>query len=348
MSQASILGRKNNIMQENDYILLLNKKFTGEINARELQILEAWIEESPRHAELATQYAQIWNQASVREKQFSPDMDAEFRELKRRIARREGKPVKTVSIGRRWMRIAAAAAFLLAAVLGYREVAPAPVEMVVVEAGNADKRELNLPDGSRVWLRRHGILKYPAAFNGNTREVALTGEAYFEVEHRPDQPFRVELPNNGSVEVLGTAFNVKYGADESEAAVLVRSGTVRFSPRGMNHGEVLHGGEKAIFRQGSNQIVRSSVISFNELAWQSGRLEFVRAPMREVISNLEQYYGVKITVRNTALLQCLHTSPLMAGQPVEKALETLATIYQLDVSNPAPGQFILSGGIGCQ
>lgn len=335
-------------MQENDYILLLNKKFTGEIDARELQILEAWIGESPRHAELATQYAQIWNQASVGEKQFSLDMDAEFRELKQRIARREGAPVKRVFMAQRWMRVAAAAVFLLAAVLGYREFAATGVEVVVVQAVNMDKRQIDLPDGSRVWLRRDGVLKYPKVFNGERREIELNGEAYFEVEHRPAQPFRVELPDNGSVEVLGTKFSVKYRAGEPEPSVLVRSGTVRFSPRGMINGPVLRDGEKAVFKPVSAQVIRSTVASFNELAWQSGRLEFVRAPMREVIADLEQYYGVKITVRNTALLHCLHTSPLMTGQPVEKALETLSTIYQLDVSNPAPGQFILSGGISCQ
>ncbi|MCK6693414.1 MAG: FecR domain-containing protein [Thermoanaerobaculia bacterium] len=335
-------------MQENDYLLLLNKKFTGEINARELQILEAWIEESPRHAELASQYAQIWNQAPARDRQFSLDMEAEFRELKRRIARREEMPAKTASIGQRWIRVAASVVFLLAAVLVYREFKPATANMIVVEAGHLDKRKIDLPDGSRVWLRGGGALKYPKVFTGELREVELDGEAYFEVAHRPDQPFRVELPDNGSVEVLGTEFNVKYRAGEPEPAVLVRSGAVRFSPQGMKNGPVLKGGEKAVFKPGSAQLIRSNVHSFNELAWQSGRLEFVRAPMREVVADLEQYYGVKITVRNTALLDCLHTSPLMADQPVEKALETLSTIYQLKVSNPAPGQYMLEGGIACR
>ena len=345
--QPSSTGKRN-IMQENDYILLLNKKLTGEIDARELQLLEAWIDESPRNAEIAEQYALVWNQASVRENQFHLDLDAEFRVLKSRIAREEGTRAKTVSIGHRWMRIAAAAVLLLAAMWGYRQFAPVPADMVVVEAGNLGKRQIDLPDGSRVWLRRNGTLEYPAAFNSRYREVKLDGEAYFKVTHRPEQPFRVGLPDNGSVEVLGTEFNVKYRAGEPEATVLVRSGKVRFAPRGMQNAPVLSGGEKAVFNPESAQVIRSGVTSYNEVAWQSGRLEFVRAPMREVISDLEKYYRVKIAVRNTALLNCLHTAPMMADQPVEQALKILATTYQLEISNPAPGQFILAGGISCQ
>lgn len=331
-------------MQENDYILLLHKKFTGEITPRESQILETWIDESPRHADVAEQYFQIWNKAGTRQKEFSLDLDAEFRDLKIRISKTEmPRTAKTIPIGIRLLRLAAALAFLLTAFWGYRQFVGNQVETVTVYAGNLEKQRINLPDGTRVWLRKNGSLEYPAVFSSQLRQVKLNGEAYFEVVPRPDQPFQVKLPDNGQVEVLGTEFGVKANAGDPEAIVLVRSGKVRFSPAGMKNGPALIAGEKAVYNRLSAQIKRSKVSSFNDLAWHSGGLEFIRTPLKDVVADLEKYYQVKIDLQNSELFQCKHTSPL-TNQPIEQVLETLSLIYGLSVSNPAPGHFLLTGG----
>lgn len=335
-------------MQENDYILLLHKKFTGEINTRESQVLEAWIGESPRNAEVAEQYLQIWNKSGARQRAFSLDLDAEFHNLKMRISKTEIAPVvKTIPIGTRLLRIAAALAFLLTAFWGYRQFAGNQADAVIVFAGQSEKQQVNLPDGTRVWLRKNGRLEYPATFNGEIRQVQLDGEAYFEVTSRPDQPFQVKLPDNGQVEVLGTEFGVKSKAGDSEAIVLVRSGKVRFSPGGMKNGPALIAGDKAVYNLQSAQIKRSKVSSFNDLAWHSGGLEFVRTPLKEVVADLEKYYSVSIEIKNPELFNCKYTSPL-TNQPIEQVLETLSIIYGLSVSNPAPGAFVLSGGNNCK
>lgn len=335
-------------MQENDYILLLHKKFTGEIDTRESQILETWIGESPRHAEVAEQYLQIWNKAGDRQKEFFLDLDAEFHDLKIRISKTEiPRIAKSIPIGIRLLRLAAAVAFLLTAYWGYRQFAGNQVESVIVYAGNLEKRRIDLPDGTRVWLRKNGRLEYLAAFKGKLRQVKLNGEAYFEVAPRPDQPFQVELPDAGQVEVLGTEFGVKSTAGDPEAIVLVRSGKVRFSPGGMKNGPALIAGEKAVYNRQSAQIKRSKVSSFNDLAWYSGGLEFIRTPLKDVVADLEKYYHVKIELQNSELFQCKHTSPL-TNQPIEQVLKTLSVIYGLSVSNPAPGHFVLTGGGSCQ
>lgn len=335
-------------MQENDYILLLHKKFTGEIDTRELQLLETWIGESPRHAEVAEQYLQIWNKSGTKQKEFSLDLDAEFHDLKIRISKTEiPRTAKTIPIGIRLLRFAAALAFLLTAFWGYQQFAGNQVETVTVYAGNLEKQRIDLPDGTRVWLRKNGSLEYPAAFNDKLRQVKLNGEAYFEVVPRSDQPFQVELPDEGQVEVLGTEFGVKATAGDSEAIVLVRGGKVRFSPGRMKNGPALIAGEKAVYNRLSAQIKRSKVSSFNDLAWHSGGLEFIRTPLKDVVADLEKYYNVKIDLQNSELFQCKHTSPL-TNQPIEQVLKTLSVIYGLSVSNPSPGHFVLSGGSSCR
>lgn len=62
---------------------------------------------------------------------------------------------------------------------------------------------MTLSDGTKVWLNSESSLKYPTAFTSNTREVEITGEAYFEVKHNSEHPFRVHLPNGSVVEDIG-------------------------------------------------------------------------------------------------------------------------------------------------
>ncbi len=64
--------------------------------------------------------------------------------------------------------------------------------------------QLTLSDGTKVWLNAASSITYPTAFNGKTREVNITGEAYFEVAKNKRQPF-VVLSRNIQIEVLGTS-----------------------------------------------------------------------------------------------------------------------------------------------
>jgi len=330
-------------MQANDdYILLLSKQFSGDISPAESNVLDQWLAQSPENEQLAAELRQVWEKTGDYTKAFSPNLDVAFRQVQQRINIAEKPRSRVVPLGPRLLRIAAALALLLFAVWGYREIASPP--MLTATASAEDKRLISLPDGSRVWLRRDAALEYPAAFSGSERRVKLVGEAFFEVKHDPAQPFHVDLAEGGSVDVLGTQFSVRQ--NDTEKSVLVKSGKVRFNMDG-NRGEVtLEKGEKAVYNRPANTLQKMKVTTFNELSWQTGGLEFVKTPMHQVITDLEQFYNVKITLRNPAMRSCAHISPL-TNQPIEKVLESLALTYDFRVTTPAPGQYELSGG-NCQ
>ena len=72
----------------------------------------------------------------------------------------------------------------------------ARAEEITLLTAKGNVGEFTLPDGSRVWLNGESRLKYPAEFSGPTREVALSGEAFFEVSKDSLRPFRVNMDND--------------------------------------------------------------------------------------------------------------------------------------------------------
>lgn len=327
-------------MQDFDFILLLNKRFSGEISVDESMLLDDWIAQSSENAQLAEQYQAVWNNASRQPKIFKLDMDAEYQSLQTRLGTAERPAARVIPLRVQLMRVAAALAFLLFAVWGYRQIDLGTPEVLVEQVVNQPKRLIELPDGTRVWLRQSATLERPAQFTAHERRIKLNGEAYFEVAHKPSQPFRIELPDGGLVEVLGTRFNIQTA---TETSVLVRDGKVRYAPDGKTAGTLLTKNKKAVFNKKTAQLRLSEVATFNELAWQTGGLEFVHTPLSNVISDLETYYQVKIELQNPALQSCFYTAPL-TNQPLQEVLEVLSITFHFKISNPAPGRYILMKG----
>ena len=331
-------------MQNFDFVLLLQKRFTGEISASEVDVLNDWISQSEENARLAQQFQLLWAKSTESQPVFSLDMDAEFRQVQSRIYKEDSAPTRIVPI-RSWVfRAAAAIAVILVSVWGIQQLMPASAPMLVEHVSDQAKRQITLPDGTVVWLRQNAKLEFPAVFADAQRLVKLDGEAYFEVAHREHQPFQIELPGKGKVEVLGTRFNVRTNNDAT--SILVRDGKVRYTPDQKTNGVLLTGGDKAVYQPKHAEIRLSKVRTFNELAWQTGGLEFVRTPLNDVIADLEIFYDVSINLQNSEMGQCLHTAPL-TNQPIEQVLNSLALTYQFQISNPAPGRYILSKG-SCQ
>ena len=327
-------------MQEQDYILLLTNQFSGEITPAEAADLQQWLDQSPENRQLAAEWRQVWEQSGTYTPVFQPDLAADFRKVQDRIRNTAVPRARIVPLGRRLLRVAAALVFLTAAFWVFRTFVYPPVAQLSASAVEP-MRELALPDGSHVWLRQGATLDFPQKFAGKERRVRLRGEAYFDVAHSASQPFRVELPDGGLVEVLGTQFDIRQS--DQQNSVLVRSGRVRFYMDKNGGKMVLNPGEKATYNLPTNTTQQTKVSSFNELAWQAGGLEFIKTPLATVVTDLEQYYHVQILLRNAALRDCLHTAPL-TNQPLEKVLQSLSLTYQLKVLRTAPGQYELVGG----
>ena len=83
------------------------------------------------------------------------------------------------------------------------------------------RAQMDLPDGSVVWLNSQTTLTYDEDFGKKDRKVTLDGEAYFEVAHNKEIPFYVQTENI-KVQVTGTKFDVcSYKGSNSFIARLI-------------------------------------------------------------------------------------------------------------------------------
>ncbi|MDX1911276.1 MAG: FecR domain-containing protein [Saprospiraceae bacterium] len=326
---------------EEKYLLLLSKRCTGEINAEESAALDHWLRQSPENEQFATATLKAWEIAGTYGKTFTPSLDADFQKVMAKIKAQHKTEVR-VSWRRPVLRVAAAIALLIGALWGWQQFGASQTNEIIVSADQLSGASKQLPDGSVCWLNNGSQLRYTTGMSDESRLVTLEGEAYFEVAHDPARPFKVSLQNGGSVEVLGTQFDVRQ--TDTETAVIVRSGKVRFVPAGQTDGPVLLANQKAVYDRNQAKIHISVLNSLNELAWQTGGLEFVNTPLSQVVKDLERFYGVHIELQNPNMSGCPHSAPL-TNLPIEKVLASLALTHQLKVKKSGDRSYVLSGGV---
>ena len=150
--------------------------------------------------------------------------------------------------------------------------------------------QVNLPDGSKVWLNAASSLKYPLHFNGNERKVELTGEAYFEIAHDAARPFRVSSSQQ-VVQVLGTHFNINAYEDEAAVVTTLLQGSVQVIP-GNGKPVMLIPGQHAV--NNNNRLVAEQADVQNAIAWKSGRTQFTNTDIKTIMRMLARWYDIEV------------------------------------------------------
>ncbi|MGF6850127.1 transmembrane sensor [Chitinophaga sp. W3I9] len=149
-----------------------------------------------------------------------------------------------------------------------------------------------LGDGTQVWIDAGSTLTYPAAFSGGKREVSATGQVYFEVAQNSNQPFIVKSSiNKTTIEVLGTAFNLRSFRDEEKMKVTLVSGTVKVNTAAAS--QLLHPGEQAATAGSAIQLLTNADLQ-QVTAWKEGLFVFNGADIATIMSELQRYYNVDV------------------------------------------------------
>jgi ferric-dicitrate binding protein FerR (iron transport regulator) len=182
---------------------------------------------------------------------------------------------------------------------------------------------IKLPDGSNVILRDGSQLDMHPSFEGNTREVSLEGEAYFDIAPLPEKPFIIHTGHLKTT-VLGTAFFIKANPTESLITVTVTRGKVKVENE-KTLLAVLEADKQLIYHAPSNHVSEKTVDAEKEAAWKSHDLIFRNSPFETIVQELSHLYEVRITFDDDFLKQRRITASLDDRDSIETILDILCT-----------------------
>lgn len=158
---------------------------------------------------------------------------------------------------------------------------------------------LTLSDGTKVWLNAASSIEYPVAFNGKTRKVTISGEAYFEVAKNAKQPFIVNIENSKTnIEVLGTHFNINTYADNGSYKTTLLEGSIKLSTG--KRKLLLQPNQQAVSQPDSEQVLLiNNVNSGDILAWKNNLFHFNQASIGDVMLELARWYNIQVIYEGT-------------------------------------------------
>ncbi|MBE9598563.1 FecR family protein [Pedobacter sp. MC2016-24] len=162
-------------------------------------------------------------------------------------------------------------------------------EFNTIEAPKGGQWQVILPDGSKVFLNALSSLKYPVSFSKRERRVELNGEAYFEISHNKNLPFRV-IAKGQTVEVLGTHFNIMAYPDEAVIKTTLFTGSVRVASA--SESMILKPGEQSQL-SGDKLKVVPDVDLEDVMAWKNGYFKFDEN-LADVMAKVSRWYDVEV------------------------------------------------------
>ncbi len=149
---------------------------------------------------------------------------------------------------------------------------------------------LTLSDGTKVWVNSDSQLTYPVNFTDSTREVTISGEAYFSVNHS-DVPFIVKT-DRGDITVLGTEFNVNnYPGSRETITTLVNGKIAYLAPDGEKF--VLTPEQQIVIKQDGQKEIKT-VDTRYATSWKTGLFLFQEMRLEDIMNQLERWYDIHV------------------------------------------------------
>jgi transmembrane sensor len=331
---------------------LLAKYLCNEAGESERQEVEAWAGQSGINLAELNHSRELIDKARLWFESHPYNSAAAWEKIERRL--QSDVPVVQMQPGintvfyRRMLRVAAT--ILLAVSLGtagyyigFRQHKPA----IFTEVVSNDRQVvtgITLPDGSVVTLNGNSSLTYPRTFSGNTREVSIKGEAFFEIQPDAARPFLITA-GSAQIKVLGTSFNVCAYPEAETVEVVVETGKVQVtcSPLAQTSGceLILAPGEKGSLSNMDLTLVKSVNSDRNLSAWRTRQLVFEETPLFEVIVTLEKVYFVNIQLADPALSNLVLTANFNQ-QSVDFILDVIRLTFSLELTSENGQYFLIS------
>jgi len=315
-------------MTEKEVKILMTKFLNGTITANEEKLLEKF------DASLIIENEDRVFKSDDNKKQLG-------QKLLHRIHSKQNKKSK-----KSWLKVAAAIAVIInLGVVAYFSLnadnkVPETVSQIVETTDWGKRKDFVLSDGTEIKLNSGSTISFPEKFIGNTREVTLIGEAFFNVAKNPDKPFIIKSGDLCTT-VLGTSFNINAYPKSDDISVTVATGKVQIGAK--NSLVYLLPNEQGVFHKKSDSISKNDVDTNSLINWQKGLLKFNDITVKEALGMLEKWYGVTFVIHDDQPLDC-HITASFDNETLSNVLESI-TYVKKDLSfKPLKNNTILIKG----
>jgi ferric-dicitrate binding protein FerR (iron transport regulator) len=357
-------------MNEERVWYLLSVQLSGEASPEELEELNTLLKEQPGLGLRADIMRNLWNSKHRKaELATASRFDKHLQRLSNHLAQPalqfdtetiETEP-ETDAVPHRsrlrwlWLASGVAASVLIVflVVSPGKKTSDKPVASNTISTRPGSKSKVELPDGTQVWLNADSKLTYAQNFLGNTREVTLTGEAYFDVAHvnSPETGQRIPFiihTNSIDVRVLGTAFNVRsYPGEKTVETALIRGSVEVTLHNNPDKKIVLKPDEKLIVKNDNATVVNTKPASnadgdnepmmmlskihpykedttaHYETMWVKNKLAFENETFDRMLPELERWYNVTIVLKNESL-KGLHFTGVFENKSLAEIMDALS------------------------
>lgn len=185
-----------------------------------------------------------------------------------------------------------------------------------IETPRGGQYQLNLPDGTKIWINSASSLKYPASFASlKERRVELSGEAYFEVAKDKTHPFIVKSGRQ-EIQVLGTHFDVNAYPDEQLIKTTLLEGSVK-----LNKQVVLKPGEQSSMT-GEKFTVKAVNVN-DAVDWKNGEFVFTNESLTSILKKVSRWYDVEIKYVHTPVNMPTFTGSVSRSENISGVLKML-------------------------
>lgn len=220
----------------------------------------------------------------------------------------------------------------------------ATVASIQVKVPFSKTEKVILPDRSTITLNAGSILTYPERFSGDTREITLEGEAFFDVKADPSKPFIIHAGGLNTT-VLGTTFNVAAYRQAQHFTITVLTGKVAVSDTLSRREVTLLPKQRVSFNTTTAEMTTSLVERPEQaIAWSEGRLIFEETSLAEVAERLSFKYGVEIILINKQLANCRFNGEF-EHESLDDILTIITTLTKTKIKRE--GNTIQLSGKGC-
>ena len=269
----------------------------GETSEEEVTNVKNLLSGDPAYQRRFEHLKAIWEASRNISLQSTVDENAAWHRFKNRVTYRELQVPDQPENRFGWMKVAASIVTLLGiGLIIYfitnnqkltQEMAVQSFERVLTDT---------LPDASVVTLNKKSTLTYPKKFVGNTRSVALKGEAFFTVTANKEKPFIVAV-NDLQVRVVGTSFNIK--ETNGNTVVTVETGIVQVT----SHDKTveLRAGEKVDVSPENVELKKESVTDKLYNYYRTKEFVCEETPLWKLVAILNEAYGANITIANSSI-----------------------------------------------